>query len=302
MKIQGIIPPMLTPFDPDGSVSEPRLRAFVDFLVPSVHGLFVCGSYGSGPLLSVEERQSVLEIVCNQLGGRRLLIAHVGAIDTLSAVRLARHAQDHGAQAVSATPPWYYSYGDSALREYFLALVRAVDIPVYAYDNPKTTGNPIPVGLLNQLAHEGLAGVKDSSFDIGKLYLMLRSIDQPDFDIVMGSESLMLPAFAMGVKGCVAGLANVFPEAMRHFYQVVTDEGSTSAERTRWQTNILKLWDALHIGPSVPTAYSILSRRGVDVGLPRPPMLPLDPGQTAKVHQVMEQLAETWRPEALPAL
>ncbi len=293
---------MLTPFDPDGSVSEHRLRAFVDFLIPHVNGLFVCGSYGSGPLLSVEERQYVLEIVSDQLAGRLPLIAHVGAIDTGSAVRLARHAQDHGAAAVSATPPWYYTYGDAALREYFLALVHAVKIPVYAYDNPKTTGNPIPVGLLKQLAHEGLAGVKDSSFDIGKLYLMLRDIDQPDFDVVMGSESLMLPAFAMGVRGCVAGLANVFPEAMAHFHKVVLDESSTPDERARWQTNILKLWDALHIGPSVPTAYTILALRGVDVGAPRPPMLPLDSVQAAKVHQAMDRMSEYWRPEALEAL
>ena len=288
---------MLTPFDEVGNVDEDRLRCFVDFLRPYVQGLFICGSYGSGPLLSSEERERVFVIVADQSAGSLPLIAQVGAADTATAVRLARHAEQHGAAAVSAIPPYYYTYNEAALSEYYLALIQAVSIPVYAYDNPKTTGNPLSPGLLDRLAEQGLAGLKDSSFDIGKLFLELRTIRRPDFDFVIGSESLLLPAFAMGIRGCIAGLANVFPEAMSFFYRVVMTGDQAQAQI--WQTRILQLWDMLHIGSSVPTAYAILQLRGIDVGYPRRPLLPLDKVQLEKVRLAMVEMREKWDPRML---
>jgi 4-hydroxy-tetrahydrodipicolinate synthase len=297
MKIKGIIPPLLTPFDDDGNVDETQLRSLVDFLKPYVQGLFVCGSYGSGALMQPDERERVFEIVQDQVGNSLLLIAHVGSANTATSLRLARHAQKHGAQAIAAVPPYYFSYGDQALRDYFIAIIQAVDLPVYAYDNPKTTGNPLSISLLNDLSQNGLAGLKDSSFDIGKLYMALRSVRGPDFDFVIGSESLMLPAFRMGVQGCIAGLANVFPEAMLRFYKSLTQGGQDEARL--WQMNILRLWDVLHIGPSVPTAYTILSLRGQYAGRPRRPMLPLEGKQIEKVKQSMDELDEIWNPKKI---
>ncbi len=297
MRIEGIFPPVITPFDEAGAPDEQRLRALAAFWARYVHGMFVCGSYGSGPLLTVEERERVFEILADEVGGSLPLVAHVGAVDTASAVRLARHAEAHGAVAIGAIPPYYYTYGDQPLLEYYRALIEAVSIPVYAYDNPKTTGNPISPALLDRLADLGLAGLKDSSFGIRKLYLAMRTVQKPDFDFVIGSESLMLPAFVMGVRGCIAGLGNVFPEAMRSFYTAAVS--GTQEEARQWQTHILRLWDVLHIGPSVPTAYEILHLRGIDAGYPRRPMLRLDADTREKVRQAMDDLREVWLPNGL---
>ena len=293
MKVQGIFPPIITPFDESGAVDEKRLRALAEFWAQYVHGMFVCGSYGSGPLLIPDERERVFEIVAGAVGEAFPLIAHVGAIDTATAVRLAQHAEAHGAVAVGAIPPFYYTYNERSMREYYQALIQSVSIPVYAYDNPKTTGNPISPALLNELANLGLAGLKDSSFDIGKLYMAMRVVEKPDFDFVVGSESMMLPAFVMGVRGCIAGLGNPFPEVMRRFYDVATT--GTPEEAQQWQTDVLKLWDVLHIGPSVPTAYEILHLRGIDAGYPRRPLLRLDKETRERVRFAMDEMREVWQ-------
>jgi len=288
MKVEGIFPPIITPFDEAGAVDERRLGRLVEFWAPYVHGLFVCGTYGSGPLLTAEERRRVLEAVTQLSGGRLPIIAQVGAVDTATSVSLAQHAEACGACAVAALPPFYYAYDGQALREYFRALIEAVSIPVYAYDNPKTTGNPLSPALLNELADMGLAGLKDSSFDIGKLYLAMRTVTRPGFDFVIGSESLMLPAFAMGVRGCVAGLANAFPDVMRRFFDAAT--AGTPLQMQEWQMRVLKLWDVLHLGPSVPTTYAILRMRGIDAGFPRRPMLPLNPETLSLVQRQLASL------------
>jgi dihydrodipicolinate synthase/N-acetylneuraminate lyase len=58
-KLQGVVPPMITPFDQQGELDVAKLEQLVDFLSDRVNGLFICGSYGSGPLMNVEERKSL---------------------------------------------------------------------------------------------------------------------------------------------------------------------------------------------------------------------------------------------------
>ena len=57
---KGIIPPLTTPLIAAGRVYEKGLRQLVDFQIDKgSHGLFVCGTYGSGPLMKIEERMEV---------------------------------------------------------------------------------------------------------------------------------------------------------------------------------------------------------------------------------------------------
>jgi len=292
MVVQGIYPPVLTPFDESGALDERRLRTLAEFWAGHVHGMYVCGSYGSGPLMSPEERERVFEVLAETVGDRVGLIAHVGAIDTQTTLRLARHAEQHGAQAVAAVPPYYYTHNEAAICAHFEALLQAVSIPVYAYDNPKATGNPLSPALLDRLAELGLAGLKDSSFDISKLYMAMRVVRKPGFDFVIGSESLMLPAFVMGVRGCIAGLANPFPEVMRRFYEAAAT--GTPEDASRWQARVLKLWDLMHIDPSVSCAYALLSLRGFDAGFPRRPLLPLDAETMRRSREGLQALQVLW--------
>ena len=215
-----------------------------------------------------------------------------GAITTSIAVRLARHAERYGAVAVAAVPPFYYSYDSRSILAHYEEIINAVSIPVYAYDNPKTTGNPITPEQLKVLSNMGLHGLKDSSFDIGKLYLAMRTIERSDFDFVIGSESLMLPAFAMGVRGCIAGLGNPFPEVMQKFHSVVLSGSAVDAKE--WQERVLILWDILHIGSSIPTAYEILRLRGMDPGYPRKPLLPLEEAKIKKLEEALEKTKDLW--------
>jgi N-acetylneuraminate lyase/4-hydroxy-tetrahydrodipicolinate synthase len=291
MNVTGIFPPIITTFDEKGAFDPHRFKVLLEFWSRYVDGMFVCGSYGSGPLMTLEERQQVFEVAASIVTNKPLIV-HIGAITTEDAIRLARHAEAHNAVAVAAVPPYYYSYSDQAIREYFLAILESVDIPVYAYDNPKTTGNPISPELLAELALLGLSGLKDSSFDIGKLYMAMRTVRNSEFDFVIGSESLLLPAFAMGVKGCIAGLGNPFPEVMQRFHQAVVN--GDHDEAAQWQERVLILWDILHIGPSVPTAYEILRLRGMDPGIPRKPLLPLNANLRSTLENAVEKSKDLW--------
>lgn len=61
--IQGIVPPMTTPFATTGTIDEAAFRAQARYLLDAgVHGLAVGGSTGEGHALSTEEVSRLTEI------------------------------------------------------------------------------------------------------------------------------------------------------------------------------------------------------------------------------------------------
>ena len=274
--LQGIIPPLTTPFTVDGTVYEDGLRRLVAFqMEKGVHGLFICGTYGSGPIMTVQERELVHEIVVDEVKQRIPVIAHVGTPSTAQSVTLARHAEQTGVDVIASVSPFYHSHDDREVIEYFRTLVKAVDLPVYVYNNPKASGVTITPALLRRLADVGVQGIKDSGFSYIELtHFMLAMEDRPDFTFIVGTEGLALPAWMVGAKGCVSGLANAFPEIMVELWD--TYKAGKYKEAAELQLRVNKARQILHIPSSTNAAcYAVLHARGIDVGYPKAPILPV---------------------------
>jgi N-acetylneuraminate lyase/4-hydroxy-tetrahydrodipicolinate synthase len=273
-ELRGIIPPLTTPFTEDGQVYEEGLRRLVDFQVEKgVHGLFICGTYGSGPIMDVDARKQVQQIVVDQVQNRITVVAHVGTTSTAQSVELAQHAEQVGADYVAAISPYYHRHGRRTVVEFFRTLVHSVDIPVYVYNNPKASGVTLTPGFLQELAGVGVQGIKDSAFSyIEFTHFVLAMEDEADFRFIVGTEGLALPAFMLGAKGCVSGLANAFPEPMVKLWDLY--QAGEYEEAAQQQLRVNKARQILHIPDSTNAAcYAVLHERGLDVGYPKPPIL-----------------------------
>lgn len=287
--VEGVIPPIITPFTPEGEVDGGAFHELVDFWVKHVQGLFVCGTYGSGPLMSFEQRRRAAEIVTERVNGRVPVIVHVGAADTQTSVLLARHAESIGANGVAAVAPYYYPHNDQELANYYGEIVDSVSLPVYVYNNPKTTGNSISADLLVRLADLGVVGIKDSSFDILQFYAYMRRVTKPDFEFVMGTESLILPAMAMGARAAVSGLANALPEVVVELYQACKDNDYGSAARL--QQKVLELREVMHLAPSICAVQAMLKMRGMRAGSPKSPFAPISEQKYAQIEASLRRLS-----------
>ncbi|MFO7698367.1 MAG: dihydrodipicolinate synthase family protein [Anaerolineae bacterium] len=276
-ELYGIIPPLTTPFTADGEVYEEGLRRLVAFQIEKgSHGLFICGTYGSGPLMSVAQRKQVHEIVMGESAGRITVVAHVGTANTSDAVELARHAEATGIPYVSSISPFYYRHDERSLLAYFETLVAAVDVPVYVYNNPQAAAVAVSGGLLRRLADVGVQGIKDSGFSyIDFTHLVLAMQDRPEFRFIVGTEGIALAAWMAGAKGCVAGLANAFPELMVEFWNLYQARDYEGAAHLQLRVNRAR--QILHIPSSTNAAcYTALQARGIDVGMPKLPVLPVE--------------------------
>lgn len=139
---KGVLIPVITPFEEDGSVDRTTLLQLVDFyLRTEVQGLFSLGSSGQGPAMSASERMKTAEFIIEHTAGRTPVIVHVGCADTPTTVELAQHAADSGADAIAVIPPYYYCDApQSATLEHFQKVSEAADLPIFVYENPKYCG------------------------------------------------------------------------------------------------------------------------------------------------------------------
>src|SRR5689334_21426731 len=114
--LQGLWPALLTPVAEDGKPALPVLERLADLFVRlGLDGLYVTGSTGQWPLLTPDERRSVVECVIGAVAGRIPVMVHVGAVTTADAVALARHAAAAGADAVSSVTPIYYPHSPDVI-------------------------------------------------------------------------------------------------------------------------------------------------------------------------------------------
>ena len=285
-EFKGIIPPLLSSFTKDGDIYEKGIRSMINFSLPYVHGYFPVGTYGCGPLMSIDERKRVLEIILDEVNGRVPVVAHVGHPGTQPTVDLAKHAKKAGAAGVGAIAPYYSpNLPEENLYHHFKSLIDAVneeEFPVFVYNNPHYSQNSVSPKLLGRLAQYGLRGCKDSSFDIVNFFnYQAETIQYDDFNLIVGTEAFFMSAFDAGATGVICGLGNAFPELIKKLYDSYMSGNRNEA--MQFQRLVLKARDLTKSGPTVPILHEILRLRGVDAGFGRSPLIGIDASTSEKV-------------------
>lgn len=289
----GIIPPMLSSFTEDGEINEKGIKEIIRFTLPHVNGFYPIGTYGCGPLMDINERKRVLEIILDEVNGKVPVVAHVGAASTKQTVELAKHAKSAGASGVGAISPYYSpNLPEENLFFHFANLIDAVneeEFPVFVYNNFNLSQNTIEPKLLKKLAEYGLRGCKDSSFDLVNFYLFKDAVsDYPDFNLIIGTEAIFMGAFDAGATGTVCGIGNVYPEILEKMYKQYTAGEREEAIQT--QKLILKIRVITKYGATIPTMHYILKMRGIDGGHSRSPYIDIADGTKQKVKEALSEL------------
>jgi 4-hydroxy-tetrahydrodipicolinate synthase len=285
----GVFAAMLTPFTDDGAaLSEPRLRAYCDFLLErGVHGLFAFGTTGEWPLLSEAERTTGARVLVEQARGRVPVIIHAGAYSTEQARRLAVQAREAGASAVSVVSPPYYPLDDQALFEHFVAVARAVPgLPVFLYNIPEFTNNDISPALLLRIARasDNLAGLKYSGGSLTRLREYRRALGGT-FSLFNGNDSLALPGLHEGADGLVSGNAAAYPELLVDLYELFRQ--GRFAEAREKQAELDAFIAGRDEARELASLKAILAFRGIPAGEVRAPLSRLDPAGRAALRRLV---------------
>ena len=290
-KMYGVVPPLITPFDEYGNIDYKALETLLDFLVEKVDGLFVTGSYGSGALMNVEERKKVAETIVNKLKNKLDIVIMTGTTNNADTVELTKHAEYIGADAVSAVGPYYYKHNNDNLMCFYEDMVKAVsdDFSIYVYNNPSFQGYPMDISLLQALKNIGIKGIKDATFDILLHASYSRLLKDEDFDVVLGTESMWLPARSLGCEAFIPGLGNVFPEICRDMHREGMADRIEKCRELQFKVN--KLRDIMYMAKSTQLAvYAMLELRGIIKAYPRRPFVPAKNSEKEKIRVALKEL------------
>ncbi len=273
--IRGALAPNITIFGDEGEVDIKRTRWHMQWMFErGVAGLFLTGSYGLGPLMSLDERIAVFEAAREVAGAfpGLVLLPHVGCIDTRSTVALGKAAQAVGVDGVSAAPPFYYKHAEPLVLDFYRALVEAVDIPVYAYNRPETSRFSFTLNTVRKLQEIGVAGMKDSPLDVGFVSTVFYEAKHAsrDFQVIVGTSKGWLPFYYMGIRAMIAGMCNWAPEVITALVQATFADDTPQAEKVYLE--MMKLSSALNFTDSTIASHMALYARGYYAGFPRLPM------------------------------
>lgn len=289
-KLKGVVPPMITPFTKDGDIDFPGLEKLVDYLSDHLQGLFICGSYGSGPMMSVDERKKVAETTKKVAAGRVDIVVHTGSTNTRDTVELSSHAKEIGCDAVAAVGPYYYNHSEHDLLYFYSDILDAVgkDYPVYIYNNPKFQGYEVSLGTLKKLKEIGVHGIKDATFNILTLATYMRELADDDFDVILGTEAMWLSARVLGCQAYIPGLGNAFPELCVKMWK----EGMANDYDTCRQTQFLvnQVREYMYLARSTQLAvYAMVSLRGIVDAYPRAPFIPANESERSALKEALEK-------------
>jgi 4-hydroxy-tetrahydrodipicolinate synthase len=214
-KLRGVIVPVGTPLAAGDRVDEDGLRRLTRYLLNAgVHGILVNGSMGGFAFLTDDEQERSLSIVLDEVSGAIPVLAGLGETSTSRAVRRARKFAAAGVHSLSVLPPFYFMAAQEHLVKYFSEIAESVECPIFLYDNPSLTKNPIHPETVADLRRRvpTIVGIKESNQDCANLQKLLRVCQgDPPFSILIGSESLLVVALQMGCDGFVGGLHNICP-------------------------------------------------------------------------------------------
>jgi len=279
--MKNLIPVLITPFDEVGEIYVQGLEILYSYLKTlGVEKVFAGGSYAAFALLTREQRI--------QLGVESDRVAKKNGIQTIfnvgssspeeTKILIQALEQQANIEAFAVVAPYYYSnngtYDFSRIEAYLNWVCEQSTTPVYFYNNPKTTGLDLTAAQLNALTETtDIAGIKDSNESMNKLMEISElSIGDPKADVryIPGTTASMLVAGNLNIRECMSGIFMSFPELIGGLFEAA-QSGDSAKAMALYKTS-MKVRDLMgKYAPRAVSAYYVLKRRGIDLGLPKFP-------------------------------
>lgn len=242
MNINGILVPIVTPFNSNGDVDTETLTTLVNaFIDKGVTGIVACGTTGEYYTFSDAERELVLTTIAKAAKGKVTLIAGINNLSTDTSIELANQAERLGYDGLMLSAPPYSLPEQDGIIAHFEKVADASALPIIMYNFPARVGVAIEFDTVAHLAkHPNIIGVKESSGDFSHALRLLQA-NFDNFEVVCGCDDQPVDFFFWGAKSWIAGAANVFPEE-----QVALFNATQQGNWDKAKQIMSKIYPAIH--------------------------------------------------------
>lgn len=293
MRKPEFIVPVVTVFDEQGQVDlEANIQVWNGLIERGVDGILLHGSNGEFFTLSAAERTQLIEAAVAATRGKVKLIVGTGTNAVDETVALSNRALELGADAVMVITPFYFGLGHQGIVEYFCAVASQIEGDVMLYNFPARTGNDIDADAVRQIVTRcpNVVGIKDTVTDMGHTRAIIETLADvaPEFIVYSGFDENFAHNGLAGGNGCIAALANIYPELTHAWAEAL---GVADWERVEKIQHVIdKLADVYTVAPLfVPAVKYAMSVRGLPVKpICRSTVLELTDDQKAQVEAILD--------------
>ena len=282
---------LVTPFREDGSVNISLFETLIDFQIANgTRAVVVCGTTGEGSTLTGREKAALFERAAKRIGGQVPVICGTGSNSTSFCLETAQMAESCGADYHLIVTPYYNKTSQQGLIRHYYTLADALQKPIIVYNVPSRTGMNIKPKTYAELAkHDNIIAVKEADPDIGKLTESI-AICGDALTFYSGNDDLTAAACAVGCKGTISVLSNVFPRFTQRLNQLAVQGDSEKAAKLQRKAVSVNKALFCDVNP-MPVKYA-MQLRGYDAGPCRLPLTTLSAESEARVRDAVESFAQ----------
>jgi 4-hydroxy-2-oxoglutarate aldolase len=291
MKLQGIFPPITTPFDHAGNLYVTKVQHNVEkWNKTTLTGYVVCGSTGEDVFLSMNEKFTLWELAAKYAAPEKLLIAGTGMESAKETICATNRAAELGYKAALVRTPHYFKTQmtqPATQMLFFRTVADQARIPVLLYNFPQVTGVDLAAEAVVGLSeHPNIIGIKDSSGNVQRVMDIVRDA-RPDFQVLVGSAQVLLPSLLMGAVGGILAFANPAPYAAIAIWEAFRTREEEAARD--WQNRVGRA--ATRIAKyGVPGLKHVMDVNGYYGGPPRLPLSVPTPEAKREIEEAFKDL------------
>jgi 4-hydroxy-tetrahydrodipicolinate synthase len=269
--LQGVVPPMFTPFAEDDRIDVDGLIREAKFLKQcGVAGMVVGGSMGEGAGMSAQELSEAVRTVIEAVEGELPVFAAVIADSSAEAIRQARAARAAGANGLQVPPPHFHISADTnVLAAYYRAITDASEVPLLIYNVMPTA--QAAVESLEQLIQDNPAilGIKQSGRNIHTLAALV-AVMAGKAKIFTAIDDMIFPCFMLGVDGTISGTSTIFPRQTVEMLNAV--KSGQYGQALELHKRLSPVWRSVDFPDFAARAKFAATLGGRNVGRPRGPL------------------------------
>lgn len=211
----GVIVPVITPLDKNGCIAESAFRMIIQRCMNAgVHGIFIGGTAGIGPLLTESQWRRMIEIGREVVDSKYILMGGVIATSTAIALEKIRFLEQVGYDTMVVTPTYYIRLcHEGQMLKHYGTCREATNMKMVVYNIPVCTGVSISLETIQKMISDGWTKlIKESSGDINYFRKLQEICSSQSIHLLQGSEAHIEWSLKNGASGIVPVCANYEPK------------------------------------------------------------------------------------------
>jgi 4-hydroxy-tetrahydrodipicolinate synthase len=288
MEFRGAYTALVTPFR-SGRVD---FEAFKTLLARQksarVSGVVPCGCTGEAATLSADERKELIRVSLETVGDDLHVVPGTGTNSTETTIALTKDAEKAGVHAAMLITPYYNKPSQRGLINHYLRVAEATALPLVLYNVPGRTGVTLTADTVAELHATGrFSAIKEAGGSVDAVS-DLRSRSR--ITVLSGDDSLTVPMMAIGARGVVSVVSNLYPGVVREMVENALDGNFTRAREIHFR--LLAVVRAAFVESNPSPMKAMLALDGLIENELRLPLVPVSDANLAAIRRALETFRE----------